>query len=132
MKKLKTGDIYREFKSRDEDTIVRRLNLRMYTKDAKIKYTVCQSKWLIDFDDLLNSLNPKGYTETKKLPRIRTKIGAQKEWNAEHRRKIKHHIIDCICDSGKVFVFKHGRTNIINYDELEQELIKILKERGQY
>jgi hypothetical protein len=132
MKKLKTGDIYREFKSRDEDTIVRRLNLRMYTKDAKIKHTICQSKWLIDFDDLLNSLNPKGYTETKELPRIRTKIGAQKEWNAVHRRKIKHYIIDCICDSGKVFVFKHGRTNIINYDELEQELIKILKERGKY
>lgn len=46
--------------------------------------------------------------------------------------KIKHYIIDCICNSGKVFVYKHGKHNIINFDELEEELIKELKKQNQY
>ena len=132
MKKLGTGDIYRTFKKEDEATIVRRLNLRMYCNDAKVKHTISQHLWLIDFEDLMKKLNPKNYTERKTLPRLRTKKTAIDEWNKTHRKKIKHHIVDCICDSGKVFVYKHGRHNIINYDELEQEIIKTLKEKGLY
>lgn len=132
MKKLNTGEIYRAFKLRDKDTVIRKLNLRMFAEANNIKHTICENYWLIDFEDLLNTLNPKKYTENKTLPRVRTKIGAQKEWNATHRTKIKHYIIDTICDSGKVFVHKHGRHNIINYDELEQEIIKRLKEKGKY
>ena len=70
--------------------------------------------------------------QSEKLPRLRSKITAQKEWNAHHRKKIKHHIIDKACESGNVFVYKHGQKNIINYDELEKELIRVLKEKGQY
>lgn len=132
MKKLNTGEIYRAFKLRDKDTVIRKLNLRYYCRDNNIEYIISNNYWLIDFEDLLKHLNPKGYTEIKELPRIRTKIGAQNEWNKHHRKKIKHHIIDQICDSGKVFVYKHGRHNIINYDELEIEIIKKLKEKGKY
>lgn len=132
MKKMTTGEIYKIFKQYDKDTVIRRTNMRYFCKKVNVKYTICQSKWLIDFNDFLNKLNPKGYTERKRLPRLRTKITAQLEWNSKHRKKIKHHIIDKICDSGKVFVFKHGRYNIINYDELEKELIRILRENGKY
>ncbi len=106
--------------------------MRYFCKERNIKYIICQTKWLIDFNEFLSELNPKGYTERKKLSRLRTKIGAQLEWDSKHRKKIKLHIIDNICNSGKPFVYKHGRINIINYDELEQELIKILKEKGKY
>lgn len=132
MKKINTGQIYRAFKLRDENTIIRKLNLRYFCRDNNIKHTICESYWLIDFEDLMKKLNPKDYTEYKELPRIRTKIGAIHEWNKHHRKKIKHHIIDCICDAGNVFVYKHGRYNIINYDELEQEIIKRLKQKGKY
>lgn len=132
MKKMTTGEIYSIFKQYDKDTVIRRVNMRYFCKERNIKYTICQSKWLIDFNEFLSELNPKGYTERKKLPRLRTKISAQKEWNSKHRRKIKHHIIDKICESGKVFVYKHGRYNIINYDELEKELIRILREKDKY
>lgn len=132
MKKLNTGEIYRAFKLRDEETVIRRLNLRMFCDKENVKHTIWQHYWLIDFDDLMTRLNPKGYFEPVKLPRIRTKIGAINEWNAHHRKKIKHYIVDCICDSGKVFVYHNGRHNIINYDELEKEIIKRLKDKGKY
>lgn len=99
---------------------------------VNIYYTECQGKWLIDLNSFEKALNPKGYTKSKPFPRLRTKIFAQKEWNTHHRRKIKHHIIDCICNTGKVFVYKHGRQNIINYDQLEQELINELRKRGKF
>ena len=79
----------------------------------------------------MKKLNPKDYPERKTLLKLRTKKTAIEEWNKTHRKKIKHHIIDCICDSGKVFVIKHGRHNIINYDELEIEIIKKLKEQNK-
>lgn len=87
---------------------------------------------LVDMKDFLNALNPKHYKVNKIFPRLRTKISAQHEWNAQHRIKIKHHIIDCICNSGKVNIYKHGRTNIINYDQLEKEIINKLKLNRKY
>ena len=132
MKKESTGKIYRYIKSVDKDTIIRKTNMRTFCQKENLDYTICQGKMLINKESFLKALNPKGLTKSKPFPRLRTKFSAQKEWNAHHRKKIKHYIIDCICDSGKVFVYKHGNRNIINYDQLEQELIRILKEKGEY
>ena len=132
MKKLTSGQLCRYIKSIDKDSVVERRNVRQFCKKENLDYTVCQGKWLIDLNSFVKALNPKNYKEGKPFPRLRTKISAQKEWNAHHRRKIKHYIIDCICNTGKVFVYKHGRQNIINYDQLEQELIKELRKRGKY
>ena len=132
MKKLTSGQLCRFIKSIDPDSIVERKNVRYFCAKENLDYTICQEKWLIDLHSFVNALNPKQYIENKQIPRLRTKISAQKEWNTHHRKKIKHYIIDCICNSGKVFVYKHGRHNIINYDQLEEELIKELKRRGQY
>lgn len=132
MKKLTSGQLCRYIKNIDEKSIVERKNVRYFCEKENLDYTICQGKWLIDLECFVKRLNPKGYTESKPFPRLRTKISAQKEWNAHHRKKIKHFIIDCICDSGKVFVYKHGRHNIINYDQLEAELIRVLKEREKY
>jgi hypothetical protein len=132
MKKLTSGQLCKIIKEIDPDSIVERKNVRYFCRKENLDYTICQGKWLMDLECFINKLNPKHYTESKPFPRLRTKISAQNEWNAHHRKKIKHHIIDCICDSGKVFVYKHGNRNIINYDQLEAELIRILKERGQY
>lgn len=131
-KKMNTGEIYRTFLEQDKNTIVRKTNMRSFSKNANIKHTICQKKWLIDFEDFVGKVNLKELCEYKTLPRLRTKISAQNEWNAHHRTKIKHHIIDKICDAKKVFVYKHGKTNIINYDELEKELKKILKNKKIY
>ena len=132
MKKLTSGQLCRYIKSIDKDSIVERKNVRYFAAKNNLDYTICQGKWLIDLDCFVKALNPRRFKENKPIPRLRTKISAQKEWNSKHRRKIKHYIIDCICDSGKVSVYNHGRRNIINYDQLEQELIKELKRRGKY
>ena len=132
MKKESTGQIYRYIKSVDKDTIIRKTNMRTFCQKENLDYTICQGKMLINKESFLKALNPKGLTKSKPFPRLRTKFSAQKEWNAHHRKKIKHYIIDCICNSGKVFVYKHGKYNIINYDELEEELIKELKRRNKY
>lgn len=114
------------------NTIIRKTNMRYTCRDKNLDYTICENKWLIDCESFVNHLNTKRLKHSANMPRLRTKISAQNEWNSCHRTKIKHHIIDKICASGKVFVYKHGRTNIINYDELEQELIKELKSRQLY
>ena len=132
MKKCTSGDIYREFIKQDKDTVLRRLNLRYFVRDSKINHIISQSKWLIDFDDFMDKINPNKIEKACEMPRLRTKISAQNEWNKHHRKKIKHHIIDCICNSGKVTVRKHGRYNLINYDELEKEIKTILKDKGKY
>ena len=130
MKKLTTGQIFRLIKEQDNETIIRRTNMRTFCEKENLDYTICQERWLINLDDFLKALNPKQYKSGIKFPRLRTKIGAQKEWNSKHKRqKIKHFIIDKICDSGRVFVYKHGRYNIINYDELEVEIKKELERK---
>ncbi len=132
MKKMTTGQIFRLFIEQDSETIIRKTNMRHHCIKNNLDYTICQDKWLIDCENFINSICAKKFTESIKLPRLRTKITAQREWNKTHRTKIKHHIIDVICDNNRVFVYKHGRHNIINYDELEQELIKELKKRNKY
>jgi len=132
MKRYTSGDVYRAFKKADNGTMLRKLNSRYFTKKMKIKYFVSQNVWFIDFNDFMEKINPRHIDKQSSLPRLRTKISAQNDWNAHHRTKIKHHIIDQICDAGKVFVYKNGRYNIINYDELEQELIKELKHKGKF
>lgn len=132
MRKSTTGEIYRFIKCFDNDTIIRKTNMRTFSKKENLDYTVCQGKWMIDMDMFLKAINPKKTKKSIPFPRIRTKASARREWNATHRRKIKHYIIDRICASGKVFVYKHGRTNIINYDQLEAEIKKELKRRNEY
>lgn len=132
MKKVSTGIIYRLFKNEDKDTIIRKTNIRTFCQQKILDYIISQGKMLVDMKDFLNALNPKHFKANKTFPRLRTKISAQYEWNAHHRTKIKHHIIDCICSSGKVNIYKHGRTNIINYNQLEKELIEVLKQKGKY
>ena len=132
MKKISSGYIYKTFKKEDKDTAIRRLNVRNFAKAYNVDHTVCQDKWLIDFFGFMKKLNPNHISESCEMPRLRTKIGTINEWNYAHRKKIKHHIIDKICDSGAVMVYKYGQHNIINYDEIEQELIRILKDKDQY
>lgn len=132
MKKSTSGEIYRAFKEVDKDTIIRRTNLRYFAKENDIDYYTTEGIWFVDFNQFLQKVNPKNIPSQQTLPRLRTKISAQREWNKKHRRKIKHHIIDVICASGKVRVFTLGKRNIINYDELEQEIKRILKEKNKY
>lgn len=131
MKKVTSGYIYREFVKQDKDTVLRRLNLRNFVKTYNVEHTISQSNWLIDFDDFMAKINPSNIQKEYQIPKLRTKISAQNEWNRSHKVKIKHHIIDCICDAGNVTVRKHGRNNIINYKELEIELKNELKNKGK-
>ncbi len=132
MKMKTSGQIYRLIKEIDEDTVIRRLNMRQYVQKNNLKHIITQNKWLIDYEDFINSLNPTHIQEAQKFPRMRSKKTAMEEWNKSHRKKIKHHIVDKICSSGRIFVYHNGRHNVINYDQLEQELIRILKEKGEY
>ncbi len=129
MKKVTSGYICREFIKQDKDTVLRKLNLRNFIKAYNVEHTISQSNWLIDFDDFMKKINPNNIQKNYPQPKLRTKISAQNEWNRSHKVKIKHHIIDCICDAGNVTVKKHGRNNIINFCELEIELKKELKNK---
>lgn len=133
MKKFTTGEVYKAFSYEDNNTIIRKRNLRKFSKENNVNHTICQGIYLFDFDDFVEKVTPsEEIKQIEKLPRLRTKKTAQEEWNATHRRKIKHYIIDIACESGNVFIYKHGRKNIINYDELEAEIIRRLKEKGEY
>lgn len=132
MKKFTASEIRSIFIDADNNTIVKCKNLRDFSKQHNVEHTVCQGSWLIDFDDFMQKVNHQNTKKTESLPRLRSKRSARDEWNAHHRKKIKKHIIDLACESKNVFVYKHGRKNIINYDELELEIIKQLKAKGKY
>lgn len=132
MKKLTSGQLCTFLKNADKECIFERKNVRYFCKKENLDYTICQGKWLIDLESFIKAINPSKQKERKSFPRMRTKRTALIEWNSKHRTKIKHHIIDRICDSGKIFVYKHGRYNIINYDQLEVEIIEELRRKKEY
>lgn len=132
MKKVSTGTIYRLFKEQDKDTVIKKTNMKTYCVKDNIDFNVCQGKWLIDLNKFYKAVTNNKISSNVSMPRLRTKASALREWNSKHRKKIKKHIINVICDSGKIFTYQHGGYTVLNYDELEQELIRLLRERKRY
>ena len=129
MERLATsGEIYTMFFVADENTIVRKPNLRRYARDNGIEHYVYDEAWLINYEQFLKDLNPKNMTERYALPRMRQKQAAVRLWNSEHPDKlIDKHIVEICVNDERVFYYKRENTWIINYDQLEVVIAEFME-----
>ena len=115
-----SGELLRTFLAGDENTIIRKPNLRRFARDNGIELYVYEKAWLINREQFFKALNPKNIKQRYTMPRLRQKASAVRQWNSEHPKTIidKHIIELCVLDE-RVFYYKRDNTWIINYDQLE-------------
>ena len=129
MERLATsGELHTLFFVNDENTIIRKPNLRRFAKDNGIEHYVYDKAWLINYEQFLKALNPKNMTKRYALPRMRQKNAAVRLWNSEHHnRLIDKHIVEICATDERVFYYKRENRWIINYDQLEQVIAEYME-----
>lgn len=122
----KSGDIWRAFKSEDLDTIIRKLNLRLFIKEQGAWYFVSSlGHWLIDSDELMHRLNPRGVDCRANMPRLRWHDDTVRGFKKAHPYlPVTMNIVENALKSNNVFKIKNGHRWIINYDQLEMEVYR--------
>lgn len=124
----KSGEIWRMFQAEDPETKVRKLNLRLFVKEQGIWYfTSSAGHRVIDANELMYKLNPRGVDCSFDMPRLR--------WHDETVRRFRYlhqdipvsiSIVEKAFQSDNVFKIQNGHRWIINYDQLEREVYKIV------
>lgn len=127
---MTSGEIWRTFLARDPETKLRRLNIRLFVKEQGIWYFVSATrKWYIDFNAFMEKINPRHINERVEIPRLRWHDDSVRNFKKTHPELTGATITfaEQAFHSDKVFKTLNGHRWIINYDQLEQEVISILK-----
>lgn len=124
----KSGEIWREFLAEDPDTKVRKLNLRLFVQEQGIWYfTSSVGHWLIDSDELMYKLNPRGVDCKVDMPRLRWHDDTVRGFKKQHPDlPVNMTMAEKAFQSDNVFKIKNGHRWIINYDQLEAEVFKTI------
>ena len=124
----KSGEILREFLAEDPDTKVRRLNLRLFVQEQGIWYfTSSVGHWLIDSDELMHRLNPRGVDCKVAMPRLRWHDDTVRGFKKQHPDlPVTMTMAEKAFQSDNVFKVKNGHRWIINYDQLEAGVFKMI------
>ncbi len=131
-KNMKTsGQIYRIFLAADEDTILRKPNMRRFCDAYNIHKVVNNElhKPLYDFNELLLTVNPKGINYTAPMPIIRRFENAVNDMRVNHfeiSKRITWKLCYKIIREGKLWRERYGKGWILNYKEFEEEILKAL------
>lgn len=126
---MTSGEIYRTFLTRDADTKIRKLNIRLFVKEQGIWHFVSPSrKWYIDFNAFMEKVNPRHINERVEIPRLRWHDDSVRNFKRTHLElPVTITIAEQAFKSDKVFKTLNGHRWIINYDQLEQEVLSIIK-----
>lgn len=121
-----SGEMLKLFREQDENTIIRKPNLRRFVKENGIWYFVSSSgRWLIDRDLLLQAVNPKGITKRTEMPRLRYHDDSVRNFKRRHPNlPVTIKIVERAFGSDRVFKTKNGGRWIINYDQLEEQVLR--------
>ena len=124
----KSGEIWRMFQAEDPETKVRKLNLRLFVKEQGIWYfTSSVGHWVIDADELMHKLNPRGVDCAFNMPRLRLHDETVRRFRWLHQDiPVTINIVEKAFQSDNVFKIQNGHRWIINYDQLEREVYKML------
>ena len=124
----KSGEIWRAFQAEDPDTKIRKLNLRLFVKEQGIWYFVSSvGHWVIDADELMYKLNPRGIDCKVDMPRLRWHDDTVRRFRYLHQDiPVTINIVEKALQSESVFKVQNGHRWIINYDQLEMEVYKQL------
>lgn len=122
----KSGEIWRTFRVGDPETIIRKLNLRLFIKEQGAWYFVSSlGHWLIDSDELMYRLNPRGVDCLANMPRLRWHDDTVRGFKKTHPNlPVTMNIVENALKSDNVFKIKNGHRWIINYDQLEIEVYR--------
>ena len=126
---MTSGEIYRTFLARDSQTIIRKLNIRLFVKEQNIWYFVSSARrWIIDFNAFMEKLNPRHINERVEMPRLRWHDDSVRNFKKTHPNLegATITVAEQAFKSNRVFKTLNGHRWIINYDQLEQEVIRIL------
>ena len=128
-----TGQIAKLFYEADSGTIIRKPNMRRFAKDNGVFYHILSNtSWIIDLDEFLEKVNPNNIDFHIEFPRLRniaTSVILFNETYPEY--DIDKHTVEKCMRSDSVTVIRHGNRWIINYDELESEMLKYLSVKNK-
>lgn len=125
-----TGEIYHAFLEQDPNTLIRKPNLRRFVKRQNIPHCFLDNTTIINFNELLNTLNPKQLTHHIEMPRLRWHDNSVRGFKKTHPDlPVTINIVEQAFRSNNVFKTKNGGRWIINYDELEIEVLRIIKDK---
>ena len=85
MKELvSSGDVMRMFKKGDPRTIIRRPNARRFAQANGVRYYIIEGKWLIDYKEFFQKINPRNIKKEERMPRIRCKADCLELFSREY------------------------------------------------
>ena len=121
-----TGEIWRTFMSEDSSTKIRKLNIRLFIAKNDVWYFVSSAgNWLIDMDEFLYALNPRGVDMRFDMPRLRWHDDTVRGFKKRHPElPVTMNVVENALKSDNVFTILNGHRWIINYDQLEVEVTK--------
>ena len=120
-----SGDIWRAFLAQDQDTPIRKLNIRYFIANNNLPYFISpDKKWQIDYPAFLQQLNPRNICKHSSLPRIRNHDYIVDNFTKTHPQLcVTRDMVEFAILSDKVFKTNHGRRWLINYDQLERQVL---------
>ena len=122
-----TGEIYRRFLKEDTGTIIRKPNMRRFVKANNIPYGVTDTgRWVINYESFIKAVNPKNLSTHVDMPRLRWHDDTVRKYQKRNPQvKITMKEIEELLRTDKIFTTLNGHRWIINYDELEREILKL-------
>lgn len=127
MRFVTSGYLQRLFAEQDKETILRRPNIRRFVLQYKVPYEQHKKAWLIDFNAFIKAIAPKKYPIQEGVPKVRRIENALKEYNASHKQNATMDDVKACLKSGNVFYYSYRDRIIVNYEELEIELRKLIR-----
>jgi len=125
---MTSGEIYRLFLHADNGTIIRKPNMRRFTHDNGIWHFISAcGRWIIDFNAFMESVNPRHINERVETPRLRWHDDSVRNFKRTHPElPVTITIAEQAFKSDNVFKTLNGHRWIINYDQLEKEVLRII------
>lgn len=127
MRFVTSGYLQRLFAEQDKQTILRRPNIRRFVLQYNVPYEQHKKAWLIDFNAFMKAIAPKKYPVQEGIPKVRRIENALKKYNASHKQNATMDDVKACLKSGIVFYYSFRGRIIVNYDELEIELRKLIR-----
>lgn len=124
-KMMTSTEILRLFHTQDENTLIRRPNLRRFVETNGISFfRFNRSKWIINAEEFMRAINPRGVHQRAESPKIRSLGGAIQSLKQYHPQlQITTDMVMQAFHSDQVFKIKNGGHWLLNYGELEQALL---------